>query len=304
MRTLIIGASGLIGKALMKELGDNNHQPVALSRNLAKARDILGENTELHYWDGQSSGELAGLISGTDAVINLAGENISAGRWTSRRKSLIIQSRVNTGKILAEALKMSSPRPSVLIQGSAIGIYGTRIDTVTGENGQAGTGFIAELTEAWEQSVKPAEDLVSRMIRIRTGLVLARDGGLMEKMMLPYRFGSGAILGSGRQWMSWIHITDQVRAIRFLLENNRSAGVYNLTAPEAVTMEKFMRTISLLTGKPAWLRIPGWLLKTALGEMAGETVLASQNIYPQRLLNEGFIFNHSSLESALRDLVI
>jgi uncharacterized protein (TIGR01777 family) len=303
MRILIIGATGFIGRELMKELALHGHEPVAVSRNIKKAREILGNRAEIVECDGLSPAVLAGHLAATDAIVNLAGENIASGRWTSQKKKLITESRINTGQVLTEAIRLSLVKPKVLIQGSAIGYYGTPVEIPAGEDQPAGTGFMADLTRAWEASVAPAGNMIPRIILIRTGLVLGKNGGLLEKMALPFKFYCGTVIGSGKQWMSWIHISDEVRAIRFLLENNNCSGPYNLTAPNPVSMRSFIKFIGKTLRKPAWLIVPGIFLRAALGEMAVETVLASQNIYPGKLLNEGFIFEFLHLPGALNDLL-
>jgi len=191
----------------------------------------------------------------------------------------------------------------VLLQASAIGFYGTPVEKPAAEDQLAGTGFLAGLTREWESSVNDAGLFVPRIIIIRTGLVLGKNEGLLEKMLLPFRFYSGTILGSGKQWMSWIHIQDEVRAIRFLLENRDSSGPYNLTSPEPVSMKFFINSVGKILGKPTWMHIPGILLVAVLGEMARETVLSSQNIYPAKLLKEGFKFEYIHLQDALMNLL-
>jgi uncharacterized protein (TIGR01777 family) len=303
MRILIIGATGFIGRELMKELARAGHQPVAVSRNVSKAGEVLGNGLVVIEWDGISPAKLAKSLTGIDAIINLAGENISAKKWTNRRKVLLSQSRLKTGRILTEAVAMSPSKPSVLIQASAIGFYGTPVEGQADESQSAGTGFLSELTKDWESSVAPASGMIPRIIIIRSGLVLGKNGGILEKMLLPFRLCSGSILGSGRQWMSWIHISDEVRAIRFLIENPASSGPYNLTAPNPVRMKEFMAALGESLGKPVWLKVPALFLKIALGEMAGQTILSSQNIYPGKLLNEGFNFEFLELGPALRNLL-
>jgi uncharacterized protein (TIGR01777 family) len=303
MRILIIGATGFIGRELMKELASAGHQPVAVTRNVIKAREILGSQAEIVEWEGLSPADLAVHIASTEAIVNLAGENIASGRWTNRRKKLITESRVNTGRLLTEAIRLSVVKPSVLLQGSAIGYYGTPVELLMDEDQPAGRGFIAELTHAWESSVAPAGKMIPRIVMIRTGLVLGKDGGLLEKMAMPFKFHCGTVIGDGKQWMAWIHILDEVRAIRFLLENKNSAGPYNLTAPEPVRMKFFINTIGKTLGKPAWFKLPSLFLKAALGEMAGETVLSSQSIYPGKLLREGYIFEFTHLPDALKNLL-
>lgn len=303
MRVLIIGATGFIGRELVKELQLSGHRLIAVTRNVRKAREILGTRTEIIEWDGLSRTTLAGHLSGMEAIINLAGENIASGRWNSKRKKLITESRIKTGRVLAEAVKMSSSIPSVLIQGSATGIYGTPVDEPAEESAPAGTGFLADLTGEWEASVTALENIIPRIVIVRTGLVLGKDSGLLEKTMMPFRFYSGAVIGPGSQWLSWMHIRDEVRAICFLLENRNSSGPYNLTAPNPVQMKAFIAAISKTIGKPAWLRVPGFILKAAMGEMAEQTILSSQNIYPGKLMKEGFIFEYPYLEPALKDLL-
>jgi len=304
MRILIIGATGFIGRELMKELEQAGHHPVAVSRNAFNAKETLGGKAEIIEWDGLSPVDLAKHFAGVDAIINLAGENIASDRWTSKRKKLIRESRVNTGRLLCDAFRISRLKPSTLIQGSAIGFYGTPVDKPAEEGQSAGTGYIAELTQDWESSVTPAGKMIPRIIIIRTGLVLGKDGGLLEKMCLPFKFFCGTVFGSGKQWMSWIHIHDEVRAIRFLLENSHSSGPYNLTAPNPVRMTAFITSIAEIHGKQAWLKVPGIFLKAVLGKMANETVLSSQNIYPGKLLEEGFKFEYPHLPDAIKNLLL
>jgi uncharacterized protein (TIGR01777 family) len=304
MNILIIGATGFIGRELMKELEQNGHLPVAITRNSWKAREIFGEKAEIIEWDGISPGNLARNFAGIDAIVNLAGENIASGRWTKKRKKEITESRIKTGKLLRDAIRISNVKPSVLIQGSAIGFYGPLVEEPAGESSNAGNGFMADLTQDWESSVEAAGKMVPRIVLIRTGLVLGKNGGLLEKMVLPFKYNFGTVIGSGNQWMSWIHIKDQVKAIRFLLENQKSSGPYNLTAPNPVQMKAFIESIGETLGKPVRFKVPGFFLKAALGKMAKDTVLSSQNIYPGKLLKEGFDFEYPQLLPALKNLLI
>jgi uncharacterized protein len=303
MQILIIGATGFIGRELVKELLENGHRPVAVTRNTASARGIFGGHIDLQSWDGLSAPGLAAIMEGSAAVINLAGENIGASRWTNERKKLLTESRVRTGEIISEAARLVSAKPEILIQGSAIGIYGTPLESATDESSPAGKGFMAGLTAKWEASVLPAKDYIPRIAWIRTGLVLGRNGGLLAKILLPFRFYSGTVIGPGNQWMSWIHMRDQVRAIRFILENEKASGPYNLTAPEPVRMKEFIKLTGQISGRPVWLKAPAWALKALLGEMADETVLASQNIYPGKLLKDGFSFEYTKPGPALANLL-
>jgi uncharacterized protein (TIGR01777 family) len=302
MHLLIIGATGFIGRELVKELELAGHQVLAVSRSARKAGEIFGNQTKTAAWDGKSAEGLAALLPGIDGIVNLAGENIAAGRWTEKRKEILTRSRVQTGKLLAAAVRLSESKPEVIIQGSAIGLYGTPVENPSGESLKAGTGFLSELTAEWESSVLEAGPFVKRIVMIRTGLVLGQEG-LLEKMLLPFRFYCGTTLGNGRQWLSWIHIRDEVRAIRFLLESRSSSGPYNLTSPGPVKMQEFIKSISQITHKPAWFKVPRIILKAALGEMAEQTILSSQNIYPEKLLKEGFQFDFRGLTGALENLL-
>ena len=304
MRILVIGATGFIGRELVKELECSGHQVVAVSRNARKARALLGSELEIVEWDGRTAVNLAIHLTGIDAIINLAGENIASGRWTDRQKKLISLSRVETGQLLSEAVKLSPDKPAALIQGSAIGFYGPHVEVPADENQAGGTGFMAGLVKAWESSIIQVQNIIPRVVIIRTGLVLGNNGGLMEKMLLPFKFYCGTVIGSGNQWMSWIHIRDEVRAIRFLLESNTSSGPYNLTSPNPVQMKTFIKSISITIKKPAWIRVPGMLLKTVLGEMAEETILSSLDIIPGKLLHEGFKFEYPHLAPALNSLLL
>lgn len=303
MRVLVIGATGFIGRMLVSELHHAGHHVIAVSRNKNTAESILGKKTKIVEWDGHSRTGLARHLGGVDAVVNLAGESIASGRWTKERKKKVINSRVRTSRLIVENINFAAEKPSVFIQGSAIGYYGTPVSEPADESVKPGHGFMAELVSEWEAAVKPLEDEVSRLVVVRTGLVLGKDGGILEKMLLPFRFYAGSVLGSGKQYMSWIHIRDEVRAIRFLLEHEECEGVYNLTAPNPVIMDTFMNTIGSILKKPVWFKVPSILLKMLLGQMADETILASQNILPGRLLKEGFRFDFEQLEPALKDLL-
>ena len=303
MNILIIGATGFIGRELMKELEQSGHRPVAVTRNTWKAREIFGKKTEIVEWDGISPGNLARNFAGIDAIVNLAGESIASGRWTKKRRKEISESRINTGKLIRDAIRISNVKPSVLIQGSAIGYYGIRVEEPAEENHPAGDGFMADLTQDWESSVAIAGKMIRRVVIIRTGLVLGKGGELLDRMVLPFKLNFGTVIGSGNQWMSWIHMNDQVRAIRFLLENEFCSGPYNLTSPNPARMQYFIESIGETLGKPVRLKVPGFFLKIALGKMAKETVLSSQNIYPGKLLKDGFDFEYPELVPALKSLL-
>lgn len=303
MRILVIGATGFIGRALIRELHHAGHHITAVTRNKNNAENILGRKIKIAEWDGHSRTGLARHFGGIDAVVNLAGDNIASGRWTKNKQRSIISSRVRTSRLIAEYLSSSPEKPTVFIQGSAIGYYGSPVNDPTGETGAKGHGFMPNLVTEWEASVEKLDGIIPRIIFIRTGLVLGKGGGILQKMLLPFTFYSGTILGSGKQFMSWIHIHDEVKAIRFLIEHEESVGVYNLTAPQPVQMDTFIKTMGNLIQKPVWLRLPSIILKIALGRMAEETILSSQNIVPGKLLDDGFRFEFEQLEPALNNLL-
>jgi len=303
MRILVIGASGFIGRALIKELHQAEHQVIAVSRNKNNAETTLGRKTKIVEWDGYSRTGFARHLGGVDAVVNLAGDNIASGRWTKTKKKKIISSRVSTGRLIAEYISSSPDKPSVFIQGSAIGYYGSPVNEPADETGKPGKGFMPQLVQEWESSISSLEDIIPRVIFLRTGLVLGSDGGILQKMLLPFKFYFGSVIGPGKQFMSWIHIRDEVRAIRYLIENENCHGAYNLTAPHPVNMETFMKCTGTILKKPVWLKVPAIILKIVLGKMAEETILASQNIKPGRLTADGFKFEFEQLEPALNDLL-
>lgn len=303
MKILIIGATGFIGRELVKELVNTGHQVIAVSRNTLKAKLILGSKCAVLEWDGISTTSLVHHLQGCDAIINLAGENIAAGRWTEKRKLQLAKSRIIVGEVLSEAVRQLANPPEVILQGSATGFYGPDAENAAGEDQPSGAGFLAELTREWEASVGPAAGYARRMVWLRTGLVLGYDGGLLEKMLQPFNFYSGAVIGPGTQWMSWIHIRDEIRAIRFLLENSSCSGPFNLTAPNPSRMKDFIFAIGKEINRPVWLKVPAPLIKAMMGEMAAETVLASQNIIPGKLLAHAFAFEFPELQAALGNLL-
>jgi uncharacterized protein (TIGR01777 family) len=303
MRIIIIGATGFIGRELCKAIRGEDYKVVAVSRNAERARKILDKDTAVLEWDGKSSGPLTDHIGKSSAIINLAGESIASRRWTKQRKKILTESRTLTTRLLSDAISKANSKPSVVIQASAIGYYGTPLESPTDEDQPTGSGFLAELVDDWETAIEPAGNYVKRLVIARTGLVLGKGGDLLEKMLLPFRFYSGTVIGSGRQWMSWIHLQDHVRAIKFLLENEGSSGAYNLVSPNPVRMKEFIGTLADVVRKPAWFKLPGFVLKAALGEMAEETILSSQNIIPAKLLKEGFVFNYPHVKFALENLI-
>jgi len=244
-------------------------------------------------------------LGGAEAVVHLAGEPIASKlRWDEEHKRKVRQSRVDGTRRVSEAIALLDPKPRVLLSASAVGYYGNRGDELLDEHAGAGQGFLSELCAAWEASTGAAADAGIRVVRARSGLVLSPDGGLLPKLLLPGKLGLGARLGSGRQWMSWITLADEVRAIRFLLDNESVSGPVNLAAPEPVTNAAMTRTIGRVLKRPAFLVVPAVALQIGLGrETAEETVLTSQRVDPAVLMRAGFEFRDPELEPALRTLL-
>lgn len=301
-RVIISGATGFIGRALCREL-HGDYELVALSRDATKAADAIGELAKVVEWDARTASGWARYVEGAYAIVNLAGENIASGRWTQARRDSIVQSRTNGANAMLDAVRGARKKPAVVVQGSAIGYYGSRGDEVLDEDSGLGEGFLAEVCRKAESIAARVEREGTRYVAIRTGLVLGREGGILAKLMTPFKFCVGGHVGSGRQWISWIGLDDEVRAIRFLLENDQTNGAFNLAAPNPVTMKQFARTLGRVLRRPAWTFVPGVAARLALGQMAEETLLASQKVVPNKLLEAGFEFRHPELQDALETII-
>lgn len=289
----VSGSSGLVGSALTGALEARGHTIRRLVRRPAHGSDEISWDPERGQLDVRG-------LDGVDAVVNLAGENL-AQRWTARARSRIRAGRVNGTTILSRAIAAMSRKPRVMLSGSAVGIYGNRSDEILEESSDLGTDFLATVCKDWEGATAPAADAGIRVVRMRTGLVMARRGGALPKMLIPFRLGVGGRLGDGHQWMSWIALTDVVAALAFLLRAEAVAGPVNLVAPNPVTNAEFTRTLAHVLGRPALFRVPRFVLSALLGQMADDTVLASQRVRARQLLENGFKFKQPTLEGALRD---
>ncbi len=301
MRVVITGGTGFIGRALARSLIKDGHQVVVVSRAPERAKGLPAA-VSVAAWDARSKDSLATILGGSDGVVHLAGESIAAGRWTAAKKRRIRDSRVDSSRAVAEAMMTIEPRPRVLIQGSAVGYYGSRGETELKEDEAPGDDFLAHICCEWESASEGVQESGIRRAVIRTGVVLSPGGGALARMLPPFRLFLGGPLGSGRQWFPWIHLEDEVGAIRFLLEHETRGGPYNLTAPMPVTNGEFSSTLGRVLGRPSVLRAPGFALRLALGEMA-EMLLDGQRAVPHRLQEEGYKFRFGELETALRDLL-
>jgi uncharacterized protein (TIGR01777 family) len=301
MKVIITGATGFIGRALTEELAQGDYEIVVLSRN----PKIKSELNKISYieWDTKNPNSWTDYVDGAYAVVNLAGENISAGRWTRKRKQMILHSRLNAGNAIVEGIKKVKNKPQVVIQASAIGYYGSRRDEALEESSSPGNGYLPEVAQKWELSTKAVESLGVRHVIIRTGIVLGKDGGALPRLIQPFRFFVGGPLGSGRQWFSWIHLEDEIRAIRFLMENENLNGAFNLTAPVPLVMKDFCKILGQVMHRPCWIKVPGFMLRLVMGEMAEALLLTGQRVLPKRLLETGYRFSYPEAEPALQQIL-
>lgn len=297
----VIGGTGLIGRSIVSDLLDSGYIPVVLSRNPSKAKKLFRSEVDLQFWDGSDADALTLLIAGARAIINLAGESIAV-RWTKAKKASILRSRLITTNAIVTAIRQSFAPPEVFIQASAIGYYKHNSGLPIDEDGPLGDGFLSNVVMQWEQVAEKVESR-SRLVIIRTGVVLSADGGFLSRIVFPVRFFIGGWFGEGTQKLSWIHIKDHVRATRFLLENDRCKGVYNLVSEEPTIMKTFVKRIGTVLSRPAWLPMPIFLLKLVFGEMVNEVILSNQHIVPKRLVLEEFRFDFNHIEAALDDLL-
>ncbi len=294
MRVLVTGASGLIGSALIPALTGAGHEVVRLQRGSGAG------HADLH-WD-PAAGTIDDL-SGIDAVIHLAGVGIGEQRWTDTQKQAILNSRTVGTRLVTEAIAAADPKPSVLISASAIGYYGDRGDEELTEASEPGTDFQADVCRQWEAATEPAEASGVRTLRVRSGIVLTAKGGALQRMLLPFKMGLGGRIGSGRQWMSWISLDDEIGAVVHLLESD-VAGPVNLTAPSPVTNREFTKTLGNVLKRPTVLPTPVAGVKAVYGrELVDALLLGSQRVVGVRLAESGYQFQHPTLEEALRAVI-
>ena len=301
MRVLITGATGFIGRALVPLLRREGHQLIALVRSVERARSLLGAEVEAVALSAGTHA-LREALERSDAVVNLAGEAIMGGRWTEARRRVLVESRMQLTKQLVGAIAEARPRPKTLISGSAVGYYGDRGSEVLHESSSGSTDFLAQLCQDWEAAARLAEDFGLRVMTLRTGVVLGRDGGAMAQMLPPFRLGVGGPVGSGRQYMPWIHLHDLVRVIATALSDDRYEGPVNGAAPEQATSREFAKALGRALHRPAVLPVPALALKVIFGEAAG-VLLGSQRVEPRRLRELGFTYRFPMLDQAVADIV-
>lgn len=299
----ISGASGLVGSALVSALQAAGYTIGRLVRSAVAPMDSdSGTATSTIVWDPRSPLP-AGALQGYDVLIHLAGENIASGRWTDARKKKIRESRVGGTSILVESLLKSSGGPKTLVCASAIGYYGDRADEILVESSAAGDGFLADVCRQWEAATKPAGAAGIRVANLRFGIILARQGGMLKKVLTPFRLGAGGRVGNGRQYMSWVALGDVVSAIQQVIEKGSLSGPVNVVAPNPVTNAEFTQVMGKVLSRPTVFPLPALAVRTLLGEMGEELLLGSQRVEPARLLASGFEFTYSQLEGALRAIL-
>lgn len=301
MKIILVGGTGLIGSALIDALLQTENEIVVTSRAPEKAK-ALPRAARVVKWDGKTAEGWGGEADSADAIVNLAGEPIAPLPWFGDRKEKIIASRVNAGNAIVDAVTRAKNRPRVVVQSSAVGYYGLRGDETLTEQSRAGSDFLARVCAEWENATAPLEALGVRRAVYRTGLVLARHDGSLPLMALPFQFFVGGQVGSGKQWMSWIHLADEVAAIQFLIMNENARGVFNFTAPQPVRNAEFAKTLGRALGRPSAIPAPAFALKLLFGEMAELLLLGGQRIVPEHLLQMGFQFRFSTLRAALENI--
>jgi uncharacterized protein (TIGR01777 family) len=292
-RVVVSGATGLVGSALVAALERSGASVFRLVRRRPVSEAEVSWNPAQGTLDPRS-------LSGADAVVHLAGENVAGGRWTPARKDAIRRSRVDGTRLLAEALAGLDRKPRVLVSASAIGIYGSRADEPLTETSAPGTGFLADVCREWEAATTPAREAGVRVVTPRLGLVLARQGGALPKMLTPFRLGLGGVVGGGHQWVSWIGLADLVAVLTHLLTRNDIAGPVNAVAPAPVTNGELTKTLGRVLRRPTLCPLPAFAVRLLFGEMGEAALLGSARVLPARLQASGFRFATPELDGALR----
>lgn len=299
MKIAITGGTGFVGQALTEELLEHHHEVMILTRNPDKYDNRSGVTYVKWLSDGAKPEK---ELEGIHAFINLAGESINSGRWTDERKKRIINSRINSTQEVMNIIKSLKEKPACLINASAIGYYpSSKTNTYTEASTETADNFLGETVQIWEKEASKANQLGIRVAYARFGIILGKDEGALPRIALPYKMFVGGTVGSGDQWMSWVHIKDIARAVHFISETDSISGPVNVTAPSPVTMKEFGKTLGAVLGRPHWIPVPSLALKATMGEMSA-LVLDGQKVLPSVLSENGFQFEYPELKSALIDM--
>jgi len=298
MKVLMTGGTGFIGKYLSRYLSEQGHQIAILSRHPGKNQELDSDKITVEAW----SEDLSSTLSRVDGIINLAGENISSQRWTAAVKKRILESRVKTTRAIVDGIKKTENKPKVLLSASAVNYYGDHGRDRIRETVPPANDFLGLVCQQWEDEARKAEAYDIRTVITRIGLPMQTDGGVLNKMLTPFKLGVGGPLGNGRQFFPWIHMLDLCRAFDFLLTSEELSGPFNITAPTPVTMRQFAVELGKVLHRPAWLPVPKIALEIVLGELA-KPIMASMRVVPQNLLNAGFNFQFEELGPALKDIL-
>ncbi|MHC5759469.1 thylakoid membrane protein ThyD [Nostoc sp.] len=305
MKFAITGATGFVGSLLVQRLQGKGHKIVVLTRNTAFAQKVFPSeafaNVEIVAYTPNVSGSWQSVIANCDGVVNLAGEPIGEGRWTPERKQEILNSRKLGTQKIVEAIANANPKPTVLINASAIGYYGTSETATYDETSLSGNDFLAQVCQAWEAEARKVKDAGVRLVILRFGIVLG-NGGALGKMIPPFKLFAGGPIGSGRQWFSWIHVDDLVNLILQALTKPEIEGVYNATAPNPVRMADLSQTLGQVMNRPSWLPVPAFAIEALLGDGA-IVVLQGQQVIPKRTLETGFEYKYPNLQPALTQIL-
>ncbi|MDZ8188132.1 MAG: TIGR01777 family oxidoreductase [Nostoc sp. ChiSLP02] len=305
MKIAVTGATGFVGSRLVQKLQTQGHRILVLTRNTAFAQKVFPSqafpNVEIVAYTPTKSGSWQNAIANCDGVVNLAGEPIGEGRWTPERKQEILNSRKLGTQKIVEAIVNANPKPTVLINASAIGYYGTSETAAFDETSLSGNDFLAQVCQAWEAEATKVKDAGVRLVILRLGIVLG-NGGVLGKMIPPFKLFAGGPIGSGRQWFSWIHVDDLVNLIFQALTKPEIEGVYNATAPQPVRMADLSHTLGQVLHRPSWLPVPGFAIEALLGDGA-IVVLEGQKVLPKRTVETGFEYQYSNLQSALTEIL-
>lgn len=301
MRLILTGGTGFIGNPLRESLVEKGHEVVILTRR-SHLENQPGVRTRYCYWNPPVAGSWERELEGAEVVINLAGESIAGKRWTREQKQKILGSRLGATRAIVGAIQKARRKPAFLLNASAIGYYGPHADKEVTEETTSGNDFLSQTCKAWEAEALRAEDFGVRAVRLRIGVVLEKGGGALGKMLTPFRLGLGGPLGSGNQWMSWIHRDDLIGLVHFLLERKDVRGAVNATAPAPVRMKEFSSLLGQALHRPAIFPVPAFVLKILLGEMA-DMLLTGQRVLPKRALAAGYAFKYPKLDKAFEAII-